>query len=251
MLRRRLAIGNDRFDRAFRLAHPAIDAFVGMDDEHVLALVEAIDRANLDAIHVFAADAGFSDDVGHDVGFFSSMSAIAMGRSSVESLGTPLPLDRGASPAGGPARTDAALLSALPSTQIGPRASPRNPARTRGARRSAPAAHVPSGHDRNTPVLTKPLAICTVPVRNARRQIGAMRLTDEEQAMLAGEFGEPRRWAIAHQIAVGEFFDAADFVPVAQAHIMADTESLGEAGVGFLEGLAALPKASGGSGCRP
>ncbi|MGD9615046.1 MAG: aconitase X [Alphaproteobacteria bacterium] len=65
-----------------------------------------------------------------------------------------------------------------------------------------------------------------------------MRLSDEEQAMLAGEFGEPRRWAIAHQIAVGEFFDAADLVPVSQAHIMADTESLGEAGVRFLEGLA-------------
>ena len=58
-----------------------------------------------------------------------------------------------------------------------------------------------------------------------------MRLTAEESAMLAGEFGEPRRWAIAHQIAVGEFFDAADFVRVSQAHLMADTESLGEAGL--------------------
>jgi Aconitase X len=71
-----------------------------------------------------------------------------------------------------------------------------------------------------------------------------MRLNDEEQAMLAGELGEPRRWAVAHQIAVGEFFDAADFVPVSQAHIMADTESLGEAGVRFLEGLAAAPEAA-------
>ncbi len=69
-----------------------------------------------------------------------------------------------------------------------------------------------------------------------------MRLTDEETAMLRGELGEPRRWAIAHQIAVGEFFDAADFVPVSQAHIMADTESLGEAGVRFLEGLASAPE---------
>jgi predicted aconitase len=69
-----------------------------------------------------------------------------------------------------------------------------------------------------------------------------MRLTDEEKAMLAGELGDPRRWAIAHQIAVGEFFDAADFVPVTQAHVMADTESLGEAGVCFLEGLAAAPE---------
>src|SRR5436189_1739252 len=71
----------------------------------------------------------------------------------------------------------------------------------------------------------------------------AMRLTDEEQGMLAGAAGEPRRWAIQHQIAVGEFFDAADLVPVSQAHIMADTESLGEAGVRFLETLAAAPKA--------
>ena len=61
--------------------------------------------------------------------------------------------------------------------------------------------------------------------------------------MLAGQLGVVRRWAIAHQIAVGEFFDAADFVPVSQAHIMADTESLGEAGVRFLEILAAAPEA--------
>jgi predicted aconitase len=70
-----------------------------------------------------------------------------------------------------------------------------------------------------------------------------MRLTDEEDAMLAGEAGEPRRWAMRHQIQVGEFFDAADLAPVSQAHIMADTESLGDAGVRFLEGLAAAPEA--------
>src|SRR6201981_365706 len=70
-----------------------------------------------------------------------------------------------------------------------------------------------------------------------------MRLTDEEQAMLAGEAGEPRRWAIRHQIQIGEFFDAADLVPVSQAHIMADTESLGEAGICFLESSAAMPEA--------
>jgi predicted aconitase len=70
-----------------------------------------------------------------------------------------------------------------------------------------------------------------------------MRLTDEEQAICAGAFGAVRRWAIMHQIQVGEFFDAADFVPVAQAHIMADTESLGETGIAFLEGLAAAPAA--------
>src|SRR5580700_1110452 len=79
---------------------------------------------------------------------------------------------------------------------------------------------------------------------SSRRRAGKpMRLTDEEQAMLAGALGEPRRWAIEHQIAVGEFFDAENLVPVSQAHIMADTESLGEAGVAFLENLAAMPEA--------
>jgi predicted aconitase len=68
-----------------------------------------------------------------------------------------------------------------------------------------------------------------------------MRLTDDERAMLAGEHGRARQWALRHQIAVGEFFDAADFVPVGQAHIMADTESLGEDGVRWLEALAGLP----------
>jgi predicted aconitase len=70
-----------------------------------------------------------------------------------------------------------------------------------------------------------------------------MRLTDEEEAMLAGAAGRARAWALRHQIAVGQFFDAPDLVSVGQAHIMADTESLGEAGVAWLEELAALPVA--------
>src|SRR5262245_48371430 len=36
-----------------------------MDDQHVLADIEAVDRAYLDAVHVLALDAGFGDDVGH------------------------------------------------------------------------------------------------------------------------------------------------------------------------------------------
>lgn len=68
-----------------------------------------------------------------------------------------------------------------------------------------------------------------------------MKLNDEERAMQAGEFGPVRKLAIEHQIKVGDFFGAADLVPVSQAHIMADTESLGEAGVGWLEMLAAHP----------
>lgn len=65
-----------------------------------------------------------------------------------------------------------------------------------------------------------------------------MRLNDEEQAMLAGEMGEPKRWAIDHQIKVGRMFDAEDLVPVSQSHMMADPESVGDAGVSFLEKLA-------------
>jgi predicted aconitase len=65
-----------------------------------------------------------------------------------------------------------------------------------------------------------------------------MRLDDEEKAMLAGAHGPVRQWAIRHQMAVGAFFDAADFVRIGQAHIMADTESLGPSGVEWLEDLA-------------
>src|SRR3954469_24330374 len=66
-----------------------------------------------------------------------------------------------------------------------------------------------------------------------------MKLNDEEQDIQAGKAGPVPQLALKHQIKVGDFFAAKDFVPVTQAHIMADTESLGEAGVQWLEGLAA------------
>src|SRR5712671_5352595 len=65
-----------------------------------------------------------------------------------------------------------------------------------------------------------------------------MNLNDEEQDILAGKAGPVVQLALEHQRQVGEFFAARDFVPVTQAHIMADTESLGEAGVRWLENLA-------------
>src|SRR5438477_7632799 len=71
--------------------------------------------------------------------------------------------------------------------------------------------------------------------RNSR--ISLMTLNDEEQDILAGKAGPVARLALQHQLKVGEFFGAADFVPVTQAHIMADGESLGEAGVRWLESL--------------
>src|SRR5215831_14176319 len=68
-----------------------------------------------------------------------------------------------------------------------------------------------------------------------------MNLTDQERAMRAGESGPAVQWAIEHQIKVGTYLGARDFVPVSQAHIMADTESLGPAGVEWLERMARLP----------
>lgn len=70
-----------------------------------------------------------------------------------------------------------------------------------------------------------------------------MKLTDHEQAMLAGAEGPARKYAMEQIVKVGRFFDAVDTVAISQVHIMADPEALGEAGVAFLETLATLPKA--------
>jgi predicted aconitase len=64
-----------------------------------------------------------------------------------------------------------------------------------------------------------------------------MYLNDEEKSMLNGDLGRAKKWAIEHQIKVGNFFSAENFVSVSQAHMMVDPESIGEAGVIFLEDL--------------
>ena len=64
-----------------------------------------------------------------------------------------------------------------------------------------------------------------------------MNLSQEEKAMSKGELGEAVKWAINHQIEVGNFFDAEDFVPVSNVHMMVDAESIGVAGVKFFEDL--------------
>jgi len=68
-----------------------------------------------------------------------------------------------------------------------------------------------------------------------------MRLNDFEEDMLNGKHGWPRQFGMEQIVKVGDFFDAQDCVEVAQVHLMADTESLGEDGVEFLEKLAQLP----------
>src|SRR3546814_6762434 len=40
-----IGIGDDRLGRAFRLADAAVDAFIGADDQHVLADIKTVDRS--------------------------------------------------------------------------------------------------------------------------------------------------------------------------------------------------------------
>jgi len=67
-----------------------------------------------------------------------------------------------------------------------------------------------------------------------------MKLSDHEQAMLAGAEGSARQYAMDQIVRVGSFFGAEDCVKVSQVHLMADPESLGQGGVAFLESLAGL-----------
>src|SRR4051794_18047610 len=64
-LLRGVVLVEDRLDGAHRLAGAAVDALVGVDVEHPLALVDAVDGALVDAGPVLEVDAGLRDDVGH------------------------------------------------------------------------------------------------------------------------------------------------------------------------------------------
>lgn len=56
----------DRLDRALGNARLAIDAFIRMNVEDLVALVEAFDGANNNAVGVFATKARLSNHVSHD-----------------------------------------------------------------------------------------------------------------------------------------------------------------------------------------
>ncbi|MNY08668.1 hypothetical protein D3C86_1415340 [compost metagenome] len=61
----RFSVRPDRCGGTLPLADTAVDALIGMNDEHVLAFVETLDRTDFHAVHVFAGDAVFGDDIGH------------------------------------------------------------------------------------------------------------------------------------------------------------------------------------------
>src|SRR3990167_6837970 len=65
LIRGHIVLGIDGRDRALRHAHRAVDAFVGIDGEKVRPFPEGVDRADVHAVGVFAAYAGFGDDKGH------------------------------------------------------------------------------------------------------------------------------------------------------------------------------------------
>src|SRR6202042_1563511 len=62
----------DRLDRADRLAGAAVDAFVRVDVEHPVALVDTVDRALTDARLVQEVHAIGGDDIRHFLGSYSS-----------------------------------------------------------------------------------------------------------------------------------------------------------------------------------
>src|SRR4029450_9832385 len=71
----RLALGEDRRRRAHRLAGPAVDTLVGVDEELVRPLIDAVHRADLDAGLVLDVDARLDDHVRHgDLPLFRSAS---------------------------------------------------------------------------------------------------------------------------------------------------------------------------------
>ena len=59
-------LGEDRLDRALRLAGAAVDALLGVDHQHPAHLVDAVHRADVDAGLVLQVDAGLGDDVRHE-----------------------------------------------------------------------------------------------------------------------------------------------------------------------------------------
>jgi hypothetical protein len=63
---RQVALGEYCLHRANRNTRRAVDAFVGMNVQPILNLVETVDGTNLHAIGEFATDTGFSHNVGHN-----------------------------------------------------------------------------------------------------------------------------------------------------------------------------------------
>jgi predicted aconitase len=67
-----------------------------------------------------------------------------------------------------------------------------------------------------------------------------LKLTPDEEAILAGSRGEAPRRALEYQIEVGRFWGAKRFVPVTNVHMMGDIEVMGDGGLEYLKGQAGM-----------
>ena len=63
----RLGVGANCICGAFRLAHTTVDTLIWMNNEHILAFIEAIHGANFDTVCVFARNTGVVDNIGHRI----------------------------------------------------------------------------------------------------------------------------------------------------------------------------------------
>jgi len=61
----RMAVGHDRLDWTFGLTNPAVDTIALPDDKHSLTFVEAIYRADGNAIHILASYAAIGHNEWH------------------------------------------------------------------------------------------------------------------------------------------------------------------------------------------
>src|ERR1700736_4290537 len=62
---RGFVLGEDRLHRTHRLARSAVDTLVGVYEELIRALVDTVDRANLDTGFVLDVDTRLGDDIRH------------------------------------------------------------------------------------------------------------------------------------------------------------------------------------------
>lgn len=72
----RFGVGLDCACRAFRFAHTAVNAVVGVDDQHGVTLVKTVYRADVHAVRVLTCDTVFGDNIGQDT-FLHSASPMA------------------------------------------------------------------------------------------------------------------------------------------------------------------------------
>jgi hypothetical protein len=69
LISRNIILSINSIYRALWYAYRAINALVRIDDQKIRALTKAVNWANVNAIGIFAADAGFCNNVSHGVLF--------------------------------------------------------------------------------------------------------------------------------------------------------------------------------------